>query len=120
MSPRCSLLLLRLFPQCHDFIPQLLPFLAFGIGQLGQGVAADAGEIGILLPVLQPLLHEVGRAGPLSTSWAYRARSALSGYGGGGRGLPLEERADRQAQAGQQWAAVQFLVGIQDARARGR
>src|SRR6516162_6560134 len=37
--------------------PQLLPVLAFGVGEVGQGVrAAHAGEV----PIAQPALHQLG------------------------------------------------------------
>jgi hypothetical protein len=52
--------------QGFDVLPELLPLLAFGLGQLGQGrFAPDAGEIRVLLPVLHRLQHGgTGFAGP--------------------------------------------------------
>src|SRR5262249_53735744 len=44
-------------PQRLHVLPQLLPLLPFALGQLLQGVAAHAGEILVLLPVLHPFAY---------------------------------------------------------------
>src|SRR5205823_5397133 len=52
-------------PQCLDLLPERLPLLALGFGQLGQGRrTADAGEIRVLLPVLHSFTyHGAGLVG---------------------------------------------------------
>ena len=43
--------------QRFEVVPELLPFFPLRLRQLGEGVAADAGEIGVLLPVLHEPQH---------------------------------------------------------------
>ena len=72
-------LLLGLLQERHHIAPQFLACRALG-RQFGQGRrVADAGQVGVLLPVPQRLLHVARSAGgPLVSCLVHRARSARS------------------------------------------
>src|SRR5262245_19341727 len=69
----------RSFPQRFDFVPQLSPFLPFGIGKFDEGVAADGGEIVVLLPRIGMCADaQVISAEPSASSWPGSIRSQRS------------------------------------------